>query len=170
MLRMIPRRRSPLLTWPGLAAIVPSPTVYTTFKPALVAFVNATPAVTQLLADDPDGAPCFGPVHPSESDLWPSLTWKVIDRTPGLDFDDDAGYAEAEVEFEGRSEDPADVDQILAALWKVFHSKVRYAMSGVAVMVSYAGPDSDDYDPGDDSSDDGTFSDTVTITFRYRTR
>jgi hypothetical protein len=25
MLRMIPRQRSPLLTWPGLAAIVPTP-------------------------------------------------------------------------------------------------------------------------------------------------
>jgi hypothetical protein len=168
----IPRPAWQVPGWAFLhRASTPTPPASTRpFKSALVAYLNDFPSVASLLAADPAGLPCIAQQHPGEQDGYPSLAYRVTTRSPGLTHDGDAGYADATVEFTARAQTPDEADAIVLAISALFHGKFSYDLAGVPVLWSAVDEDSDDYDTADDASDDGTFSDTISIDFSYRTR
>ena len=155
----------PLSIWPYFAARVSAATVAPPstpagFKASLRAFLEASavgPLVNQIT-----------PVRLYQTDSYPLLRYSVTSRSSDAYLSGPNLYRAATVEFAAKDQDYAVVDAIILAIGELFHGQVNYTMGNVFVLMSYAEADDDEYEGADDASDDGTYEDSLSITFEYK--
>ena len=132
------------------------------FKLALFNFLRDATPVTSLLSGPPE------PLRLSSETSRPALRYRVGARIPQFCLDGPTGVATATVEFEASSFFYDDVEDIILAVNQLFLA-FRGDMAGCPVLSALARSDDDDYASGEDSSDDGIYSDAILIDFTYRT-
>ncbi len=103
----------------------------------------------------------------TQDDVYPLV---VIDvhRQPEALLSGAANTRTADVNLQVLDTDDSVVDLITTQVIDAFNNKVNFMMGTVSVMDSQVDLDSDDYDVSDDGSDEGTYTDQVSLTFHYR--
>lgn len=131
---------------------------------------NFKEALVKALQDDvPLDALISGRVEPqktSQPRTLPAITYSVT-REWGYDLDGRDGTIKARVTFAVYSGDLSQCETIVQALADAVGDLLQTSLSGVRVLSSSILNDPDSYIWPDDGSDDGTFMDSLTISFLY---
>lgn len=140
-----------------------------TFKTALYTYVSTDPVIVSLVAQ-------LEIMRASEESVYPALTYRISTRAQPVILDGPAQHDEVECEIKIRGSQKSNgssgasvlVDDIALRVRFLFNGLWSWTMAGLPVMVSWVDDDTDDYDTGDDASDEGSYIQTVNIFVRHR--
>lgn len=130
------------------------------FKAAIVAAVKADATLTGLIG---------GRIEPQRNyqpDIRPAITY-AVQRNWGVDLDGRDGSIQARVAFSVHATTLDEAESIINALADALGNLQQATLSGLTILASWPEDDPDSYDWPDDASDDGTFTDVLTISFLY---
>lgn len=131
-----------------------------TFKEALVKALQDDVTVDALV----EGR--IEPQKTSQPRTLPAITYRVT-REWGTDLDGRDGSVKSRVTFSVHSTDLSECEEILQAVADAVGDFQQATLSGVTILASWPEDDPDSYDWPDDGSDDGTFMDSLTISYLY---